>query len=522
MNVIQQYKPFFTSALLMCVVLCIVYPHYQYYIDPDGTAYLTIAERYARGDYKTAINGYWSPWGCWLTALFIKSGLQAMVSSVIVNAMGAIGFLYISQSFFLRFGIQQKVQQILCGTLALFLCYAIFWQSFDDLWECFFLLSALRIMIADDFKQKPLLWVVYGVIGTLAYFAKAYSFPFFILNTVCCLYFICKDNKAQWVKVSVVSMVVMIICSMPWIMALHDKYGIWTTSTSGSLNMSWYLVGHPQWKDGIDLLVPPAYKDSPYYWEDPYLANGATPHFWNSWHLFGLQFVRGGMNIWRLLVSMVQLSFLFVFAGNLFLRSVFDKKVQTSMPAMYVVALSFLLFPLGYLLVNFEARYIWYMLPLGMMVGGLFFQNFIKKEGNPKAMLLVYLYALSFLVYPLWGMTTMYDEGKAEYRIAEQLKAMNIHGSFTSDVPAGFASQEIVRIAYYSGNSYYSIPTQNVDQKKILAEMRRYQVKYYFAYESCPECLSGLFRPTFLDEKGNAFPEVTNGKINGLRVFQVN
>jgi len=522
MSALQKYMPFFSSALLMSVVLCIIYPHYQYYVDPDGTAYLTISQRYASGDYATAINGYWSPWGCWLTALLIKAGLAAMPASVIVNATGGIGFLFISQSFFLKFSIERKAQMLLSGTLALFLCYAVFWQSFDDLWECFFLLSTLRIMLADNYKSRPALWVLCGMVGALAYFAKAYSFPFFILNTLVCVYFICKDDKVQWLKVSTVSIGVMVLCGLPWIMALHSKYGIWTTSTSGALNMSWYLAGHPQWKEGIDLLLPPAYKDSPYYWEDPYLANGATPHFWNSWHLFGLQLVRIGLNLWKLLKSMLQLSVLFLFAANLFLRVVVNKKDKSPSVFMNIVARSFILFPLGYVLVNFEARYLWYMLPLGMMLGGLFFQNFFKHTGRKDMNVLLYFFALSFLAYPAWCMTGMYHEGKSEYAIAQKLKELHVQGSFTGIAGPGKEAQRIERIAYFSGNPYYSIPGKGVSQADVLKEMRRYQVKYYFAYTSYPGYRTEAFNPKFIDESGVPFPEVTNGAINGLRVFLVN
>ncbi len=90
-------------ALLMCLVLFIIYPHYQYYVDPDSTAYLTISKRYATGDFHRAINGYWSPWSCWLTAGLIKPGLAAIPAGVIINSIGALGFLYISQSFFCSF-----------------------------------------------------------------------------------------------------------------------------------------------------------------------------------------------------------------------------------------------------------------------------------------------------------------------------------------------------------------------------------------------------------------------------------
>jgi hypothetical protein len=42
---VVKYAPFITSAMLMWLILYVIYPHYQYYIDPDGTAYLTISTR---------------------------------------------------------------------------------------------------------------------------------------------------------------------------------------------------------------------------------------------------------------------------------------------------------------------------------------------------------------------------------------------------------------------------------------------------------------------------------------------
>src|SRR5258706_9200596 len=112
--------------MLMWIVLYLVYPHYQYYIDPDGTAYLTISQRYANGDYARAINGYWSPWACWLTALLIKAGLAAIPASVVINALGAAAVLFMTQSFLLHFDIAKNLQWLLNVTLALFMCYAVF------------------------------------------------------------------------------------------------------------------------------------------------------------------------------------------------------------------------------------------------------------------------------------------------------------------------------------------------------------------------------------------------------------
>lgn len=511
MNFTEKHMPFITSATLMCLVLVVVYPHYQYYVDPDGTAYLTIAARYAAGDFAKAVNGYWSPWSCWLTAGLIRSGIAPVPSGVIINTLGAAGFLFITNSFFIKFGIHTKLLWLFNTALSLFLCYAIFWQSFDDLWECFFLLSTLRIMLTDGFKNNALLWVACGIIGALAYFAKAYAFPFFILNTLVCTYFICKDNKTRWLKSALTAILVMVVCSLPWIMALHDKYHIWTTSTSGSLNMSWYLVGHPYWKQGINQLIPPFYPDSPYYWEDPYWANGATPHFWDSWQLFGRQLLRIIQNLYKLTISMAQLSLFFPLIAFMTLGFI-NRKRKSTPDASFIASISFFLFPLGYILVNFEARYIWYMLPLGLIIAGLFIQNHLA--GKKYASLISWALALSLIVYPAWGMFRMYDQGKEDFIISEKLKKLNIHGSFTAITKPGLESQSMERIAYFSGNQLFSIPAQDAKPAAILEEMRRYHVKYFFAYRSAAGA-------PFHDELGRPFPEITQGAIPGLSIFLI-
>ncbi len=476
MVTLKKYTPFLASALLMYALLYLIYPNYQYYIDPDGTSYLTISQRYANGDYTRAINGYWSPWSCWLTAGLIKLGWAAIPASVIINTMAATGYLYISQSFFLRFNMDRMLQWMLNLALVIFLCFAIFWQSFADLWECFFLLSVLRLMLADGFSTKPVLWAATGFIGALAYFAKAYSFPFFILNTAVCGYFIAGGTRKQWLKICAVAVGTMIVVSLPWIFALHTKYGIWTTSTAGTLNTSWYLVGHPHWKQGINLLLPPAYPDSPYYWEDPWFANGETPHFWSSWHLFGLQFLRIGLNLCKLLRSSLELSVFFPVIGILALLSLRNKKWRAYFTGdSKIVVYSFLLFPLGYVLINFESRYLWYMLPLALVLGG----NVLRQIEVKYKKLWVVSLAVSLAVFPVWGLVSMYDAGKQEFQLSKLLRENGVKGTFTSNALSGKSTQRMVRLAYFSGNPYFTMPIGQPYGENMWSEIDRYKVNYH-------------------------------------------
>jgi hypothetical protein len=515
---VKKYTPALALALLMYGMLCAIYPYYQYYIDPDGTAYLTISKRYAAGDFLKAVNGYWSPWSCWLTAALIKVGVAAIPASVIINALGATGFLVASHSLFLKFNISKQLQWLLAVVLAVFLCFAIFWQSFDDLWECFFLLVALRIMLAERFTLRPVLWVILGAVGALAYFAKAYAFPFFILNTVCCVYLLTANNKMLWLKICAVSIMVMLICSFPWIYALHAKYGIWTTGTAGSLNMSWYLVGHPYWKD-VDVFIPPVYHDSPYYWEDPYVANGPAPHFWSSLHLAGLQLLRIGYNGLKLLISMVQLSLLFPLIALLAVWILRSKQLRALFQGnIRLIALPFVLFPLGYALVNFESRYLWYMVPLGMVIGAQAFQMPAFSFGMPQR-LLTWLFPISFLAFPIAKLIEMFDSGKQDYELAKALKDGGVNGAFSGNAHARHMS----KLAYFSGNPYYYVArTDTISNADMLKELRRYRIRYFIDFSNA----KGFAKPPFkhqplVDENGKTFPAVPIKGAENVQIFLV-
>lgn len=474
MEQIKKYTPFFTAALLLCLLIAVVYPYYQYYVDPDATAYLTVAKRYAAGDIDKAVNGYWSPWSCWLVALLMRAGFNDLCSMFAINTMGAIGFLYISQSFFLKFGLEKRLQRLLNISLACFLCYAVFWQSFDDIWECFFLLSCLRVMLSTGFSRQPALWTLTGIIGALAYFAKAYAFPFFILNILACTYFI---DRKQWLKISAISIFIMLFCSSGWLYLLHQKYGVWTTSTAGVLNRSWYLVGHPHWKAGIAQLIPPHYTDAVSYWEDPWFANGDTPQFWSSWALFGRQLLKGGHNILKFALSSLQLSVFFPLVVWLAIKLLRSAQSRSQYPAgIFIAALSFILFPLAFLLINFEPRYIWYMLPLAMLMGGLWLQHRYNEKQVDIAGL---LFALSFLVIPIMGMKKMYLEGKNEYELARQLKAGGVSGSYTSNAQPGLETQRMLRLGYFADSLHYYYPLPGASLTDVQKDMERYNVKYY-------------------------------------------
>src|SRR5580700_11464937 len=66
-------------ALYLAVSVALV-PQFRYQISTDGTSYISIAQKYSRGDFWNAINGCWAPLYSWLLAVtsqFVNDELLA-------------------------------------------------------------------------------------------------------------------------------------------------------------------------------------------------------------------------------------------------------------------------------------------------------------------------------------------------------------------------------------------------------------------------------------------------------------
>ncbi len=502
--------------------MVVIYPYYRYYVDPDGTAYFTIAKRYATGDYSRAINGLWSPWSCWLTATMLKIGFEAMVSAVVVNFIGALAFVFVSNALLVHFNITSLLKWPLNLVMLVFVPYAIYFQLFDDIWQAFFLLCILLVMLRDDYVKKPALWVFTGFLAALAYFSKAYSFMFFGLNTIFCSFLITRawqrPNHKQWLKICVVSVIAMIVFSSPWIYLLHIKYGGWMTSTAFKLNMSWYMVGHPYWSDNIKYLIPPTYPGSVHYWEDPYLVNGKLPYFWHSIAFLKMEAIRLVYMFFILQTAMTEVSYFFVAVWILAVGIIFSKKIRSLFPQkISLLALTLLVFPIGLIFKNAESRYMWYMLPISMVIGALVLQHFFAYINNRVLNCVIALvFAMSYILCPIMNLKLMFREGENDHNIAMQLKQLNVQGSFTANAAYGIQVQRNIRVAYFSGNPYYNIPDLEFPNSELLKELRRYHIKYYFFY------YHELDKPSvqFKNESGNVFPLAAD--LPGLKVYSIN
>lgn len=493
------------------------FPYYRYFVDPDAVAYLTMAKRAAEGDTWRLVNALWSPLHPALVAIGIKSGLAALLAAQLTNCLACV--LVLTAGFLLlrRFKIPARTAFPLLLSLSIFLVYALFKQLFCDLWQVAFLLYYLLLLSSKDFLRKPLWWLMCGVLMALATYSKVYSFYFLLLHFPFAL-FLLQRASPQFkfpLKAYVISFSFQVILLLPLVFLMHQKYGFWGLSKSGALNTSWTLVGHKTFRPDIKALIPPPYINSPYTWEDPYLAEAALHGRFESFSMIKSQLGHSMQASLQGVEAANQLSpFLIIIFGAGFFLILFkkDQKLFTSQHKVLLAAAAIL--PLGYLLLHFEARYIWLLLPLSMIFAGIWIERLREHFAEPIGLqIATFCVALSFLAYPAYDMKKLFRSGEGVYRLAETLTQYNIRGSFTSnDNPSRSGC-----LAYWLGCNYFTPSSERMNREELLKDMRRYRVMFYFHHQNALD----IANADLVDESGQSFQRVDGGHIGGLQVFVV-
>ncbi len=510
--------------LLLIIIVAALWRYYQYYIDPDAISYLNIVERYVAGDYAHAINAFWSPLGVWGTTLLVKlTGCDLFLCAIIFNTLAAAGTVIASQQLFHQFRSSGWERLFFGLTSALFWSYTVYFQSFTDIWQFFFLTCGLLILLRADFLEKPLLWILLGLTGTMAYFGKAYSFYFFPIMIISII--LLKMNEKgniNWIKllkVSSIAIITMMAAAFPWLFLIHEKYGIWTSSTAGQLNLSWWLVGTQEFRPGITVLVPPVYKGSLFYFEDPFLVQGKLTRMWDSPALFIKQIARVGFNAFNWVACNNRISAFYFASWIMSIIFLFKKEHYFSgRYNMKILVVLFLIFPLPYWLMTFDGgRYLWFTIPLVCILHLFMAERLVFPYLSQKLRkLYTIIFFLSFLVTPVLDMKEMFRAGQDDFEMAQKLKDKGINGSFATNRSYADGVLSLTRIAWFTQNPWYCHTLNNFTTSDILADARRYGVKYYFYF------YEGSGDDYHLEDKaGKDLPDLTGGSIPGIKVFEI-
>lgn len=147
-----QRRPEYLSLLVipLYIALCLfLLPTFKEIIDPDDTAYLKIADRYAAGNWQLAVNGMWSPLNSWLGALFMHiTGMKGVMLFKYLNIVfGSIALLSVRE-LLRKSGIGSRYHFLGLLGLIPFCVYATYHELAADWLQCTVLLLYLNLIFS--------------------------------------------------------------------------------------------------------------------------------------------------------------------------------------------------------------------------------------------------------------------------------------------------------------------------------------------------------------------------------------
>lgn len=254
------------AAIACLISFCFVLLHLwdnRDLFDPEGISYLDIADAYRRGDWHEALAGIWSPMYPWLLAVtMMVFNPSAQWEFTSVHALNVVIYLFALASFsvFLRELLKPDgdlaESQRLPNWAWVVLGYSLFtWGTNQLIPLCLpqpdmlvagfvFLLLAVLLRI----RKGIVTWgeaTALGVLMALSYFAKAVMFPMAFVFTTVALG-LTRRSRVMWTRI-LVSFVLFLSLSAPFIVALSNANGHWTYSEVGKLNYAWDVNGVKLW-----------------------------------------------------------------------------------------------------------------------------------------------------------------------------------------------------------------------------------------------------------------------------------
>lgn len=520
-------------VLIVYTVLILNFFHYER-LTGDTTLYLSIAEKYIRGDFSNAVNGYWGPLLSWLLIPFLFFGATHLLAinalNLIFGLLTALGIWRLS----LRFEISENIRALILISLIPILLFFSLIQPMDFLLLCV-LVYYLNIVFNKEYPSRMSHALTAGLLGSLAYFSKPYGFPFFISHFIlinACHYIRNTSiyDKRRVLRNFLIGIVIFSVLSGIWITLISKKYDQFTFSMMGKGVFSVYKPGtsHQTLEKGDPIFYkgffePP--NDTAFIiYEDPTYARGKA---WNP--LESSSSLKRYIHIisanvfecMRLYESYSRLSAAIIIVYILLLFAQPFKTLITRGDILYPL-LTIVLYTGGYLPFHFESRYLWIINILLLLMGGqvltiLFRSKFF--DSRSRRTVLMCLFLLSFTVTPIKASinigkhninSEMHDLGR------ELHNRYGIRGNIASNremetIASHNAWHKTFRLAYWLKSRYYGQAEENISDTELENDLIKNNIDYYFFWGEPGRTPQFLFQ----------YHELTNGGIPGLRIYSL-
>ncbi|MBM4035295.1 MAG: hypothetical protein FJ291_26420, partial [Planctomycetes bacterium] len=239
--------------MLLAVVLAgyagaavVVQGHCADLLTSDGECYLRIASYYAKGDFRHAVFGVWSPLGSWLTVPFVAAGVEARHGfRVLIGLWGALAVVgswrlagrlgdlgFRISDFGLKSQIADRKSQI--PRVAATACVALLALEWSADQRVDLLVTGLLLLYLDAALDPRLLhsWrraLGVGALGGAAYLAKLFALPFFAAHLTCVVF--ARGRGRAAVRTWLLAAAGFSLVAAPWVAVLTARHGRLTFGT---------------------------------------------------------------------------------------------------------------------------------------------------------------------------------------------------------------------------------------------------------------------------------------------------
>ncbi|OGD26040.1 MAG: hypothetical protein A2Y56_11185 [Candidatus Aminicenantes bacterium RBG_13_63_10] len=504
-----------------------------YLTGADQVSYISIAQKYARGEFGQAVNGYWSPLFSWLLAPLLLTGLEPVIAFKVLTLLASAFLLFGVHLLSRRFGLRPiwRLISLAAFAPALFFCFNLI-DNGPDILVAGLIACYLFVVFDPGYPKRRYSGLWAGLLGGLAYLAKSYALLFVLGHIVVFhlylfLTFARGKERKQVVGRALASLAVFVCLSGGWIAAVSLKYR--QPMFGSTSRIIWSLVsptargpsGHPMMMGGLH---PPPNPSAVSAWEDPVLYIALYPDwtpFRSGWDLSFWLRRKVTMNVsdaLKVFVGFSPLAPLILSAG--LVLAFFPRRHRI----LFLSWPTLLFYVSGYVALFVIERYLIIGLVLTVLMGAYLIGRLSLARFRAIRTLILILtaaYLAGFFILPI-QYSSLFREGRkrfivtpgftdaAVYRLGRTLR-------FRTGIPPGakIASNgnysPALFLAYYLGLKYYGPMTPDVSPERNQAELRRSDIDYVFYWS--PD------RPR--DHFLSSTKEITRGKTPFLWVFSL-
>lgn len=520
--------PLVLALLAYLVLWLVLVPHYMSFYYKDEISYVAAAERYARGEWSTAPNSLWGPLISWLVAVALRLGMTSIVASRVVSLILGGLTLWSVQRLARTFALSRGLQALYLAILVPYLTYYALFGVCDDLALTGLLTYYFATIFDPRYSGRRFAGALCGVLGGVAYYAKGFALGFFLIHFTICsaIHFVAahqSEARRNIVNQWGAGLAVFAVLAALWVGLLNQKYGIVTFGITGKYN---YEIMGPEAKDRPTFamgFVRPPEATTVSIWEDPaylYDVPKARECCLKPWSPFDsrIAFQRQidlfKLNLGRTLLVFLKyspLTYAVALGGLVFgllplwagrradgprakpkswraRRNWWIEQTRDLLgtPKRFVAILALftiLLYPIPYTLVFSDERFFWPVLIVILGLGLSLLDHLVSTASVPPKIrpIMLGVFALSFLPFPLHKLTESHAARDATASFARQLEAAHMSGiTFASNTDYGAA----VCVGYQLKAKYFGQAAPDMSDREIANDLQHQGVQYYFVWDA--------------------------------------